>query len=46
MRNTEQKENQDSCYTLPDGQEITVGEEVFQCTEPLFDPSILGTRPL
>ena len=29
-------------YELPDGQVITVGNERFRCTEPIFDPSLLG----
>ncbi|XP_022096761.1 actin-like [Acanthaster planci] len=29
-------------YTLPDGQVISVGTERFRCTEPLFQPSLLG----
>ena len=29
-------------YELPDGQVITVGYERFRCTEPIFNPSLLG----
>ena len=29
-------------YKLPDGQVITIGNEQFQCPEPLFQPSLLG----
>ena len=29
-------------YELPDGQTITVRNERFRCTEPLFQPSLLG----
>ena len=29
-------------YELPDGNVIDLGEELFECTEILFDPSILG----
>ena len=29
-------------YELPDGQVITVGNERFRCTEPIFNPSLLG----
>lgn len=30
-------------YELPDGQEITVGKESFQCPEVLFQPNLLGS---
>lgn len=29
-------------YELPDGQIINVGNERFRCTEPMFQPSLLG----
>jgi actin-related protein len=29
-------------YTLPDGQEITIGNEAFRCPELLFQPSMKG----
>ena len=29
-------------YTLPDGQIVKIGSERFRCTEPLFQPSLLG----
>ncbi|KAJ5073812.1 actin alpha 1 skeletal muscle a [Anaeramoeba ignava] len=29
-------------YELPDGQIITLGNEIFRCTEPLFQPSLIG----
>ncbi|XP_002741556.1 uncharacterized protein LOC100374707 [Saccoglossus kowalevskii] len=29
-------------YKLPDGQTMKVSNELFQCTESLFDPSIVG----
>ena len=29
-------------YKLPDGQEIIIGKERFQCPEALFQPSLLG----
>lgn len=32
----------EATYELPDGQELTVGEEMFQAPEALFDPSRLG----
>lgn len=32
----------DKSYTLPDGSQITLGSERFQCPEALFQPSLLG----
>ena len=29
-------------YELPDGQVITLGSELFRCTEALFQPSLVG----
>ena len=29
-------------YELPDGQQITVGNERFRCPEALFNPSLIG----
>jgi actin beta/gamma 1 len=29
-------------YELPDGQVITIGNERFQCPEPLFEPFVVG----
>lgn len=29
-------------YQMPDGQVIKVASERFRCTEPLFQPSLLG----
>merc|ERR1711862_1094586 len=29
-------------YELPDGQVITIGNEIFRCPEALFQPSFLG----
>ena len=29
-------------YTLPDGQVINLGKEMFQCPEAMFDPSLFG----
>jgi len=29
-------------YELPDGQVITIGAERFRCSEPLFQPSLIG----
>ena len=31
-------------YELPDGQVITVENELFRCSEELFWPSLLGTE--
>ena len=39
VRNTLRKQ-----YTLPDGQEITVNNERFQCGEALFNPFLLGKQ--
>jgi actin-related protein len=33
-------------YELPDGQVITIGDERFRCTEPLFQPSLLGKEAI
>jgi actin-related protein len=33
-------------YTLPDGQVVVLGSERFRCTEPLFQPSLLGMDTL
>jgi actin-related protein len=29
-------------YQLPNGQIITIGDERFKCSEPLFQPSLIG----
>lgn len=29
-------------FTLPDGKEISVGQETFMCPEVLFNPSLVG----
>ena len=34
--------NLEKIYELPDGRRITVGSERFRCTEPLFQPHLLG----
>jgi actin-related protein len=34
----------DKAYELPDGQAITIGSELFECTEPLFQPSLVGIQ--
>lgn len=31
-------------YKLPDGKEITIGNERFRCIEPLFQPSLFGVE--
>ena len=38
----ETKTDTSSCYELPDGQVITIGNELFRCPEALFQPSFLG----
>ncbi|XP_060576248.1 actin, cytoplasmic-like [Ruditapes philippinarum] len=32
----------ENIYELPDGRRLTVGNERFRCTEPLFQPHLLG----
>merc|ERR1712173_282343 len=32
----------EKCYELPDGQEITIGDERFRCPEVLFKPNLVG----
>ena len=32
----------ETTYELPDGRVITLGEERFKATEPLFEPSLIG----
>jgi Actin len=29
-------------YTMPDGQKLSIGQERFQCTEALFQPTMIG----
>lgn len=29
---------------MPDGEEIVLGEELFQCTESLFNPKMIGVK--
>jgi len=31
-------------YKLPDGKVITIGNERFRCSEPLFQPSFIGVE--
>ena len=31
-------------FKLPDGENINLGEELFQCTEILFNPKIIGNK--
>merc|ERR1740121_1616389 len=33
-------------YTLPDGHIITLGNERFRCSEPLFQPAMVGMEQL
>lgn len=33
-------------YVLPDGQVITIGNEMFRCSEALFQPSFMGLESL
>ena len=35
-------EHEQKSYTLPDGQLINLGKEMFQCPEAMFDPSLFG----
>lgn len=37
-----QKKNVEKSYELPDGGVINVGSQRFRCTEPLFQPGLLG----
>ena len=45
-RETENVKDKDPLeYKLPDGSSMTVGhEELFQCSEPLFQPHLGGIR--
>lgn len=38
----DKKTNYDKSYTLPDGQEIKIGKELFRCPELLFKPILKG----
>ena len=42
LQNSESDCSVEKNYELPDGQVITVGNERFRCTEPIFNPSLLG----
>lgn len=33
-------------YELPDGSKLNVGSELIRCTEPLFQPSLIGKQSL
>ncbi len=39
---SEQCNECEKSYELPDGQIITVGNERFRCVEPMFDPELIG----
>ncbi len=36
------KESVEKTYEMPDGKKIVIGTERFRCTEPLFDPPLIG----
>ena len=38
----EETNRNDCSYTLPDGQTVTLGNQRFKCSEPLFDPARFG----
>ena len=42
LQNSGSDSNVDNNYELPDGGVITIGSERFRCTEPIFNPSLLG----
>src|SRR4051812_33955458 len=42
LKSSNESSNKDVPYTLPDGQVITIGNQVFRCPEALFQPIKLG----
>ena len=42
MTKEEKSSDIEKIYELPDGQEITIGNERFRCPEILFNPSLIG----
>ena len=40
----EMASSRDKSYELPDGQVISVGDQMFRCPEALFQPSMLGVE--
>ena len=42
LQNSESDWSVEKNYEIPDGGVITVGNERFRCTEPIFNPSLLG----
>ena len=45
LKNAESNASLEKSYRLPDGREITIGKERFQCPESLFQPTLIDMRP-